>query len=248
MSNTIPENIKSIRSHIDELVKLTVVNNNPQVMIVTKKQEPDEINRALEFIYSDRTAYFLSDSNARKVIIGENFVQDFVAKKDKVNFPFSAHLIGRIQESNIKKGVELFDVIQSCHNLKIVEAIQKAAKKINKQQKIFLQINISDDENKGGFNLNEIITFLKSWKNRNYSNLNLQGFMTITKLYANREDVRFDFKKMKQLQTEIHSNLEIKSLFEAEFCRLSMGMSNDYDIAIEEGATIVRIGSAVYQA
>ena len=106
---------------------------------------------------------------------------------------------------------------------------------------MFLQVNISGDENKSGFIESEIMSFMTDTL-PNFSNLRFKGLMTITRLYEEREDVRLDYRAMADLKDSILSaeQLDIDTL------ELSMGMSHDFDIAIEEGATLVRVGSAIF--
>lgn len=238
------KNLETINDNIEK--HIGTASKIPTVVIVTKKREPNEINKYLGYLGKNKLKFFFDTQFANKCIIGENYVQEYEKKSKEINGKYSPHLIGRLQESNVKKAVELFDMIQSCHSIKILKAINKEAGKINKVQSIFLQVNISNDPEKGGFAVEELLQLLETWDSQKYNHLKLIGLMTITKDYDLKEDVRKDYRSMKLLQDIIHSKDELAKLFNDSFCHLSMGMSNDYEIAIQEGATIVRIGSAIW--
>ena len=170
------------------------------------------------------------------VTFGESYVQEYQKKKQYLP-KHHVHMIGRMQRNKADLAVELFDVIESVHSLKLAEALEKAAEKAGKVQDIYLQVNISDDDAKAGILVTEFNAVYSEVKT--FQNLNIKGLMTITRDYENIEDVRGDFKKMFDLKRSITTDQNLV---------LSMGMSHDYLIAIEEGATEVRIGSALFGA
>ncbi len=162
-------------------------------------------------------------------IIGENKVQDAEKK-----FPYldkvEKHFIGNLQSNKIKKAMKIFDVIQSVTNTKAARKINSLAEKV---YPIFIQVNIAREKQKNGFleeDLEKEITEIKNLKN-----LRVLGLMAILPNTENKEELRKYFKKMKQLNDKYG------------FKELSMGMSQDYLIAIEEGTTMVRIGSAIFK-
>lgn len=168
-------------------------------------------------------------------VFGENYVQEFKTKISVLGGPLESHLIGPLQRNKAAIAVELFNVIESIHTPEVAAAVNAAAATIDKVQDVFLQVNISHDENKSGFLEDEVEAFCAIAASQ-HLNLNIIGLMTITREYENREDVRPDFVRLNTLRT----TLDIPGL------KLSMGMSNDFDIAIEEGADIVRVGSALF--
>ncbi|MCL4136585.1 UNVERIFIED_CONTAM: hypothetical protein GTU68_015951 [Idotea baltica] len=175
---------------------------------------------------------------------GENYVQEFSEKYDHLSRDSESHLIGNLQSNKAKEAVRIFDVIQTVDRLKIAKAINKEASKINKVQKILLQVNISRDENKSGI-LEEDLegVFLDTL---NFKNINIIGLMTITKFYSDSELVRQDYRKFRELSDKIRENQLILDSLQDNKLELSMGMSGDYEIAIEEGASIVRVGTALF--
>ena len=163
---------------------------------------------------------------------GENKVQEAINKweiiKDQIK-DLKLHMIGRLQKNKVKHAVRLFDYIHSLDNLKLAEKISLEQKKNSKNLKIFIQINIGNEEQKSGIQIEQ----LKNFYNICVKNLNLDiiGLMCIP---PENQDVRPFFKKMK----ELNNNLGLKEL--------SMGMSSDYLEAIEFGASFVRIGSKIF--
>jgi hypothetical protein len=212
----VTENITSV---LNEL-------GNTKLICVTKTVGTERINEAIK---------------AGATIIGENRVQEFEEKADSL-LPCEKHMIGHLQTNKVKKAVEYFDVIQSVDSLKVAQEIDKRAEAIDKIQEIFLQVNIGNEPQKHGFKLEELrpeineIALLK--------NVRVTGMMCIPP-YVSPEHARSYFKEMKALFDEI--KIETQEKFDnVDLKELSMGMSGDYRVAIEEGATMVRIGSAIF--
>lgn len=196
---------------------------NTKLVCVTKTIEPARINEAIR---------------AGAPIIGENRVQEYEDKCADV-LPCETHLIGHLQTNKVKKAVDLFDLIQSVDSLKLIRNINRRAMDINKVQKVFLQVNIGNEPQKHGFGpdeLKKVITEIRALRN-----VRVEGLMCIPP-FLPPEQTRPYFRKMKalfdELKQENRDNIDIREL--------SMGMSNDYRIAIEEGATMVRVGSAIF--
>ena len=209
---------------VDENVKMILKElGRTKLVSVTKTIDPERINESIK---------------AGATIIGENRVQEFEDKCAEI-LPCERHLIGNLQTNKVKKAVHLFDVIQSVDSLKLIQDIDRKAEAIDKVQKVFLQVNIGNEPQKFGFGSDEIgqvITQIHSLKN-----VHVKGLMCIPP-FVSPEQTRSYFKKMKALFDEMkqvdQDNIDIQEL--------SMGMSNDYRVAIEEGATMVRVGSAIF--
>lgn len=178
-------------------------------------------------------------------VFGENYLQDFEKKKAALCLPYEAHLIGRLQSNKVKAAVSLFDVIQSVDSFGLLEDILKAAQKISKQQRIFIQVNISDDPKKGGVKPSEVSALVLECL-KAPAQLFLEGLMTITQNYADKQLARPDFRALRELKDQILDISEVRQAFSNRPFQLSMGMSQDFDVAIEEGATLVRIGTALF--
>lgn len=178
----------------------------------------------------------------KQPIFGENYVQEFKQKQEELGSSVECHLIGPLQRNKAKDAVRLFSMIESVHSLHLAEVLDKEARKINKFQEILLQVNVSADQQKSGFQPEQALQFLSEALPR-YGNLLFRGLMTITKLYQQPELARPDFSALRELGDRAGALLgsAAPSPFE-----LSMGMSADFPIAVEEGATLVRVGSAIF--
>ena len=194
-----------------------------KLVCITKTIEPDRINEAIR---------------AGATIIGENRVQEYEDKRDDL-LPCETHLTGHLQAKKVKKAVRLFDVIQSIDSLKLIRNIDRRARDIGKVQKVYLQVNIGNEPQKYGFEPDEIKNAIKDI--RTLKNVRVEGLMCIPP-FVSPEQTRSYFRKMKalfdEMKQENRDNIDIQIL--------SMGMSSDYMIAIEEGATMVRVGSAIF--
>ena len=171
-------------------------------------------------------------------VFGENKVQEAKNKAAELKGDFSLHLVGHLQSNKARDAVRLFDLIHSLDKVGTAEKIDDEAGRINKIQKILVQVNTSGEETKSGVEPADAINLCSEILK--LKNTRLLGLMTIGPLTDNPEKIRKSFRRLKELLEEINSKLGI-SLRE-----LSMGMSSDYSIAVAEGATIVRIGSAIF--
>jgi len=217
-------------SKIEYQIQLSLLKSGRKdqvsLIAVSKKQD---VRKMLQY-------ELLKKDKPELVIFGENYVQEFKDKKINLSPESKCHLIGKLQSNKVKEAVRLFDVIQSIDSEKLLILINKEASNLGKIQEIMLQVNVSNDPKKGGMNANEVFNILAEIEELKH--LKLVGLMTITELYENPQDSRKDFKNMKKIKDALddrYQNLE-----------LSMGMSQDFEIAIEEGATMVRIGTALF--
>lgn len=174
-------------------------------------------------------------------ILGENYVQDAKEKIAEIGHDIQWHMIGHLQTNKAKYAVKLFDMIQSVDSLRLAEELNKQAKRLNKSLQILIQVNISGKEFKFGVSPQEIHSLISQISEK-MENLSIQGLMTMPPYFNDPERTRPYFKALRELRDRIVLS-EIKN---ASLKELSMGMSNDYEIAIEEGATIVRIGTAIF--
>jgi PLP dependent protein len=222
--------LEGIRDRVSSAALRSRRTETPRLMAVTKRQEIDVINDFLE----------LNAERGYDILIGENQVQEYRKKRGLLRFTPEVHMIGHLQTNKVRHAVEDFDVIQSVDSVKLAIEVDKEARKIGKRQKIFLQVNISADENKGGFSETGLLEFLES-DFRALGALDFRGLMTITRQYDNPVDVRPDFARLRIVRDAIS-----KTHPHFGFLELSMGMSDDFELAIEEGATIVRVGTALF--
>lgn len=230
----IKENIQTINGRISEtMLDCGRAPGSVQLLAATKTCSTDQIKAAL---------------NAGVKLLGENKVQEALPKIEELSAdtslpPFEWHLIGHLQSNKAKKAVQNFSLIHSVDSLKLAQDINRHAAEINKLQNILLQVNISGEESKGGFTANEIPQLLETLFEQ-APNLNIQGFMTMAPLTQQPEDVRPLFHNMKFLLDNMAE--KFKGVKNFEPIHLSMGMTTDYKVAIQEGATLIRIGTAIF--
>ena len=171
---------------------------------------------------------------------GENKVQELCDKYENISRPVNWHLIGHLQTNKVKYIVDKVCLIHSVDSIHLAEEIEKQAAKKNLVVNILIQVNIAHEDTKFGIdetNIYEIIDKIKDFKH-----IKIKGLMTIAPFVENPEENRIHFKKMKQLLLDIKS----KNIDNIDMNILSMGMTNDYMVAIEEGATMVRVGTGIF--
>jgi PLP dependent protein len=195
---------------------------NNKTVAVSKGHSVEKIEKAL---------------NAGITMIGENKIQEAEEKYRKLKDLFNDmrvefHLIGHLQKNKVKKAVMMFDMIQSVDSLKIAQEIDKRAKEIGKVQLILIQINIGAEKQKHGVMPEEIFGLLEEISK--LENISVKGLMCITPYFEDAEKTRPYFRMMKSIFDK--TGLEI----------LSMGMSHDYKIAVEEGSNMIRIGTKIF--
>jgi pyridoxal phosphate enzyme (YggS family) len=244
---SIAENIAAIRARIAAAAHRAGRNpNDIALMAVSKTNPADKIREAFE---------------AGQRIFGENRVQEFAAKYeelaaasptdasaqvcdvfniDKAEF----HLIGHLQSNKAAKAAELFTAIDSVDSLKLAERLNDSAAKLGKILRILLEINIAEEEQKAGIapdapELEHILTAALR-----LGNLEIRGLMTVPPIAENPEEARPHFRKLRELRDRIAA----RSLPNITLRELSMGMSHDFEVAIEEGSTCVRVGTAIFGA
>lgn len=220
---SISKNLAIIRKNITAAISNN--NRNVKLVAVTKTQSPASIREAIA---------------AGITTIGENRVQEALEKYPVLTDNPEWHLIGHLQTNKVRQAVALFDLIQSVDSERLLIEINNAAAKINKCQNILIQVNIAEEESKFGILSGQL------WQLVNVAtqleNINLCGLMTIAPFYSNPESARPIFRELFFLFQELKSNNLKKSNIEW----LSMGMTNDYIIALEEGANIIRIGTGIF--
>jgi len=175
---------------------------------------------------------------------GENKVQEFTGKADSLRGLTDAqwHFIGHLQSNKAAKAVELFDAVDSVDSVKLAERLNGAAEAAGKKMSVLIEINVGGEEAKSGLapkseELDRILSNAAQWKN-----LSIQGLMTVPPYADDREQTRPFFRQLRVLRDEIAA----RSLPAVSMGVLSMGMSHDFEVAIEEGSTCVRVGTAIF--
>ena len=174
---------------------------------------------------------------------GENKVQELISKQKTLPDDIEWHMVGHLQSNKVKYIAPFVHLIHSVDSFKLLKIINNEAIKNNRRIDCLLQVHIALEETKFGFSKEEIREMLDAERWRELNAIRITGLMGMATFTENRELIRSEFKSLKTFFDEIK-----KRYFEGEasFCDLSMGMSGDYTIAIEEGSTMVRIGSLIF--
>jgi pyridoxal phosphate enzyme (YggS family) len=174
-------------------------------------------------------------------ILGENYVQEAREKIQRLStYPVSWHFIGHLQTNKAKHAVKLFDLIHSVDSLKLAVELDKQAKKNNKIQPILVQVNVAEEVSKSGVSVENTAKLIDDI--RPLTNLAVKGLMTMPPYFNAPEKVRPYFKTLRELRDQI----KIEGFSHVGLNELSMGMTGDFEVAIQEGATLVRIGTAIF--
>jgi hypothetical protein len=213
--------------------KLAIINNNIESRSYS---HPVSIVAVTKYATELQTQAMI---DAGCTHLGENNVQNLAEKIERFGRAgLTWHLIGHLQTNKVKKAVALADMIQSVDSLKVLSKIDTECEKIGKMMPVLIQVNVSDDPNKYGFSTQEFLSVLPELFS--FSNVDVIGIMTIGPQTTEREGIRQCFQLTRQLKESVQSNYP-------QFGELSMGMSGDFDIALEEGASIIRVGSFLYK-
>jgi hypothetical protein len=174
-------------------------------------------------------------------LVGENYVQEAEEKKNLLaEAKVEWHMIGHLQRNKAKLAVQVFDVVESLDNLALAQELDKAAAKRSKIVRALIEVNLAGEESKAGVAKGDVAGLLE--KIAGLAHVSVQGLMTVPPFRENLEEVRPYFRELRELRDSLNSlNLPHVRLNE-----LSMGMTHDFTVAIEEGATIVRVGTALF--
>jgi len=171
-------------------------------------------------------------------IFGENYTQEALPKIEKLkDLGLEWHFVGRLQKNKVKQVVGVFDLIHSVDSLELAETINRIAGEKGLTQRVLLQLNLASEESKGGFSRVEFSEIIKDLKKLEH--LQIEGLMTMPPLFDAAERSRPYFQELRELQKKYSKDFPL--LYE-----LSMGTSADFEIALEEGATLVRLGTLVF--
>lgn len=223
---SIKDNIISIKQNIDNIRKESNRQKDVNLMAVTKTVDVDKVLEAIDAGITD---------------IGENKPQELARKYEIIGDKVRYHLIGTLQTNKVKYIIDKAYMIHSLDRIALCEEIQKRAEKIDKNINCLVQVNISKEESKHGLEEESVIDFVKN-VSANYKNIHIKGLMTMAPFIDDDEEIRKVFKSLKNLSLKIND----LNLPNVEMDTLSMGMSHDYKIAIEEGATIIRVGTSIF--
>jgi len=226
---SIAENVKEVREKIEIAAKKSGRESNKVALIgVTKTVQTPQIKELLA-------------SNVK--VLGENRVQEFLPKYEVLSREMSAppewHFIGHLQRNKVKYIIDKVDLIHSVDSIELAQEINKQAQRFGKIMQFLAEVNIAKEPSKFGICPDQILEVAKKLVNMRH--VRLAGLMCVAPFVENGEENRQNFKKMRNLLLDIQR----KGLYDTEIQELSMGMTGDYEVAIEEGATMVRLGTAL---
>lgn len=218
-----------IKQYIDKL-RSELRPLSAKLIAVSKAQPVEKIQEA----YS-----------AGQRIFGENKVQEMIEKQPQLPLDIEWHLIGHLQRNKVKYVAPFVSLIHSVDSMRLLEEINKQGQKLNRPIHCLLQVFIAREETKFGLDFQELQQLVQSVEVAACKFVALDGLMGIATLLDNQDQVRSEFKSLRKIfdelkQSSLPSNIQMKEL--------SMGMSSDYKIALEEGSTMVRIGTAIFGA
>lgn len=227
MNTDIADNLERINSKIESICRSCNRSSSEVMLVAIGKMKPaEDIQMALE---------------AGQVEFGENKVQELTRKMEELpDERISWHMVGQLQTNKIKYMVDRVNWIQSVARKKALDEIEKRAAAVERQINVLIQVNISGEDQKSGCPPEELSALLESASNLKY--VKVRGLMGIATLTEDREQIRSEFALLRKLRDEFKDNYEDPITLE----HLSMGMTHDMDIAIEEGATMVRVGTAIF--
>lgn len=221
----IKDNILDVQNNIKEALKRSKVSTSCTLIAVSKTKPVSMLQEAYDAGIRD---------------FGENKVQEILEKYSVLPNDIKWHMIGHLQTNKVKYIIDKVCAIHSVDSYKLAEVISKEAVKHNITMPVFIEVNIGDEESKFGISKNDVNTFYDSIKN--LPNLKIEGLMCVAPYVDSSEDNRQHFVDLRNISVDI-SNKNVDNIYGN---KLSMGMSNDYIIAVEEGSSYVRVGTDIF--
>ena len=220
------ENLREVEERIASACKRANRNREEVTLIAVSKTKPVSM---LEEVYGAGIRDF-----------GENKVQELTEKYEVMNKDIRWHMIGHLQRNKVKYIVDKVKLIHSVDSVRLAQAIEQEAAKKNVIVDILIEVNVAEEESKFGLKVDEVIAMVEEISK--YSHLRIKGLMTIAPYVENAEENRSVFARLRKLSVDI----DAKNIDNVSVEILSMGMTNDYEVAIEEGATMVRVGTGIF--
>lgn len=224
MSEDLKQNLEKVQYLIGEAKSKSPYKQEVKLISVSKTVDMPEIKQIYDLGIRD---------------FGENKPQELARKSQELT-DANWHQIGTLQKNKVKYIIDRVRLIHSVDSLSLAQEIDKRAKQLDITINCLLQINISHEESKHGIEEKDVIEFVKNLQQ--YKNISLIGLMGMAPYESDKEKTRHYFQRMKEIISDVNS----KKIYGSELTELSMGMSNDFQIAIEEGATMVRIGTSIF--
>ena len=222
------ENLQEVERNIQEACKKANRSRDEVTLIAVSKTKPISM---LKEIY---------DLGVRN--FGENKVQELCEKHPQMPEDLNWHLIGHLQRNKVKNIIDKATLIHSVDSIRLAETIEKEAAKKDLIVDILMEVNVAEEESKFGLKVEEVIPAVETIAT--FPHIRIRGLMTIAPFVENPEENRSIFARLQKLSVDIRS----KNIDNVNVDILSMGMTNDYQVAIEEGATMVRVGTGIFGA
>ena len=222
----ITENLEQVRKNIDEACRMAGRDPKEVTLIAVSKTKP---------VSMLKEAY---DAGAR--CFGENKVQEIMDKHPQLPEDIQWHMIGHLQRNKVKYIVDKVSMIHSVDSLRLAQTIEQEAAKHNVCVPVLLEVNVAQEESKFGLKMDEVLPLIETIAD--FPHIKVQGLMTIAPYVENAEDNRDFFRQLKKLSVDI----EAKNINNVSTSVLSMGMTGDYQVAVQEGATMVRVGTGIF--
>lgn len=226
MNSSIEQNIIDVKKRINEAALKS--GRNPDEILLLAVSKTIDVPKIKEAV------------NCGLNSLGENRVQEIMEKYEPMGEGINWHLIGHLQTNKVKYIIDKVCLIHSVESLKLAEEINKRAEKASVVMDILVEVNMADEESKFGIKPKDCENFIRQLSL--LKNINVKGLMTVAPFTENPEENRIYFKEMKKLLIDINN----KKINNINMTELSMGMTGDYCVAIEEGATIVRVGTGIF--
>lgn len=226
VNNMVGQNYNDVKENVENIAKKSTRRNDCVTLIAVSKTKPLEL---LKEVY---------DAGARD--FGENKVQELCSKYDDMPKDVKWHLIGHLQTNKVKYIVDKAYLIHSVDSEKLAKEISKEATKKGLVSNVLIEVNVAGEDTKYGVSCDECEELIR--KIAVLPGINVKGLMTVAPFTDNAEDNRPIFAKLRELSVDIKS----KNIDNVNMDCLSMGMSGDYEVAIEEGATYVRVGTSIF--
>lgn len=220
------ENLQQVEKKIEAACKRANRGREEVTLIAVSKTKPISM---IHVIYGEGIRNF-----------GENKVQELTEKYEQLPEDIRWHMIGHLQRNKVKYIIDKTTLIHSVDSLRLAETIQQEAAKKEMKADVLIEVNVAQEESKFGLKVEEVLPFIE--KISTFPNICVKGLMTIAPYVENPEENRPVFHSLRKLFVDINA----KNIDNIHMSVLSMGMTNDYEIAIEEGATMVRVGTGIF--
>ena len=220
------DNLQQVHANIEKACALSGRKPDEVTLVAVSKTKP---------VSMLQEAY---DAGAR--VFGENKVQEIMDKYDQLSSDIKWHMIGHLQRNKVKYIIDKVAMIHSVDSLRLAQTIEQEAAKKDIVMPVLLEVNVAEEESKFGLKVDEVLPLLQEISE--FSHIQVKGLMTIAPFVENPEENREVFRTLKKLSVDISA----KNINNVTMSVLSMGMTGDYEVAVQEGSTMVRVGTGIF--